>query len=307
MRKKLLFSILFAIGIIVILTLTQLRFDIPKADLIKKYAPPPSSFITIENQDLHFRDEGSGFPLVLIHGTSSSLHTWDVWTEKLKDEFRVIRMDIPAFGLTGPNENHDYSLSAYVDFVDRFLNALHIDSCHIAGNSLGGGIAWAYALKHPEKTGKLILIDPIGYATNKPPTLGFRLAATPVVKELIRYITPRFMYEQSLREVYADTSKITESLIDRYYELSLAPGNRDAFIARMNAPVENVAWNISQIKQPVLLMWGEKDQWIPASHVDSFRAAIPHLSSIVYENVGHIPMEEIPEQTAADAKRFLIE
>ena len=294
MIKKLLFSILFAFGIIVILTLSQLRFDIPKEDLIKKYAPPPSSFITIGNQDLHFRDEGNGFPLVLIHGTSSSLHTWDAWASILKEDFRIIRMDLPAFGLTGPNENHDYSLTAYVEFIDQLLKELDIDSCHIAGNSLGGGIAWAYALTHPDKVAKVILIDPIGYATNKPPTLGFRLAATPVVKELIRYVTPRFMYERSLREVYADSTKISESLIDRYYELSLAPGNRDAFIARMNAPAEKASWDISQIRQPVLLMWGKEDRWIPVSHVDSFKQVIPNASSVIYDNVGHLPMEEIP-------------
>uniref|UniRef100_UPI00404B205D alpha/beta fold hydrolase n=1 Tax=Fulvivirga sp. TaxID=1931237 RepID=UPI00404B205D len=152
--------------------------DMPLDELKALYANEESKFVDIDGMDVHYRVEGSGPTLVLLHGTSSSLHTWDAWTEILKDDFTIVRMDLPAFGLTGPNTTKDYSLVAYSQFLDKFLAAVNVDTFYLAGNSLGGGIAMNYTLDHPERVKKLILIDASGYPreAGKRPWI-FRLAS----------------------------------------------------------------------------------------------------------------------------------
>lgn len=280
--------------------------DIPKKDLIDKYANEHSAFISVDGMDIHYRVEGSGPVLVLLHGTASSLHTWDVWTEKLRDSMQVVRLDLPAFGLTGPHPTHDYSLDTYADVVLHFLDKIQVDSFSVAGNSLGGGISRKIAEKYPERVEKLILVDPGGYKVNKSLPFAFRLGRTPIVKNLISSVTPLSLFEKSIKEVYHDDSKITEELLMRYYELSLAPGNRDALVARMNQEYKPAGWKENFLKIPVLIMWGETDEWIPVSLVDSFLADIPDAQVLVYEDAGHVPMEEIPYKTAEDARKFLL-
>lgn len=304
-KKKVIFSI-FVVSFLIAAVGSQVTFDLSFETLKKKYAEPPSQFISVNDQKVHYRETGSGSPLVLLHGTSSSLHTWDIWAEELKSNYRVIRMDLPAFGLTGPNATHDYSLKAYSDFLRAFLDQVNVDTCYLAGNSLGGAIAWTFALSHPDRVKKLILIDPSGYTMERSPTLAFRLGRIPVLKNIMTYVTPRSLVEKSLKEVYGDPSKITEDVLDRYYDMTLAPGNRNALVARLNTPKSNTTQNMDRIQQPTLILWGEEDKWIPVAHADSFKRDIPHAKIITYESVGHLPMEEIPHKTAQDTRDFLI-
>ena len=152
-----------AAGVALVLALISflalVRFDIPVEELKKTYADGTSRFVPVGGMDVHYRDEGRGFPLVLIHGTAASLHTWDGWATALSGDFRVIRMDLPAFGLTGPAPDRDYRIGAYVRFIDDFLDTIGVTRCHLAGNSLGGLIAWNYALAHPAKVDRMILVD----------------------------------------------------------------------------------------------------------------------------------------------------
>jgi pimeloyl-ACP methyl ester carboxylesterase len=152
---------------ILLILLLVLAFNIqPNRDmeaLKAKYTNAESRFLELDGMQVHYRDEGQGYPIVLIHGTGASLHTWDAWTEDLKRHFRVIRMDLPAFGLTGPHPDRDYSLAQYVAFLDALAEKLNLSTFHLVGNSLGGSIAWLYAARHPEAVNKLILLDPGGY------------------------------------------------------------------------------------------------------------------------------------------------
>jgi len=141
--------------------------------------------------NVHYRDEGEGFPIVLIHGTAASLHTWDDWTDELKKTNRVIRMDLPAFGITGPNKNADYSLQAYTDFLNSFIDKLKLEKFHLAGNSLGGNIAWNYAADYPQKVEKLILVDASGLPTNKEPPSIFKMAKKSIIKKSLFICDPK--------------------------------------------------------------------------------------------------------------------
>jgi len=254
--------------------------------------------------DVHYVAEGKGDTLLLIHGTSSSLQTWDGWSDELKDDFTLVRLDLPGFGLTGPHPNHRYRIRDYVDVLYEFTDSLQLDEFTIVGNSLGGTIAWHYALRYPEQLTKMILIAPGGYPTDSEASLVFKLARNSLTASLLRHVTPRRFIRNNLKEVYYSDSLITEQLIDRYYELVLREGNREAFVHRANVQDTSRHDELSSISVPTLIQWGRYDKWISVALADSFSAHIPASEIIIYES-GHVPMEENPQETVRHAKDFL--
>ena len=208
-KKKYVF---YAVLVLLILLIKGgIYSDISVEELKKEYANEHSKFVEIDEKEVHYRDEGTGFPIVFIHGTASSLHTWNDWTTELKKKYRIIRMDLPAFGITGPNKNADYSIKSYTQFLHKFLSKINIDKFYLAGNSLGGNIAWNYTAEYPDKIKKLILVDASGLPTNKPQPAIFKMAKTPVLNSLFLYVTPKFIIKKSTEAttdnlVWANTS-----------------------------------------------------------------------------------------------------
>ncbi|WP_047415019.1 alpha/beta fold hydrolase [Cellulophaga sp. Hel_I_12] len=284
--------------------------DIPLNDLKPKYANKASSFIAVHGMDVHFRDEGDPsdpIPLVLIHGTGSSLHTFDVWAERLKKTNRVIRMDLPAYGLTGSFPDHNYSMTNYTVFLKDFLIALGIKKCILIGNSLGGQIAWNFTLEQPNTVAKLILIDAAGYPKkSKSEPVAFKVAKTPVLNKLLTYVTPRFLVRASVENVYFNTLKVTDSLVDRYFELTLRAGNRQAFVDRFKMSVDGSSLTkIKDIQQPTLILWGEKDLLIPVEYAYKFQEDLPNDTLVILNNTGHTPMEESPFESLIPVINFI--
>jgi pimeloyl-ACP methyl ester carboxylesterase len=284
--------------------------DIPLNELSATYTNAASSFLSVNGIEVHFRDEGDQadtIPIVLIHGTGSSLHTFDSWTERLKESKRVIRMDLPAYGLTGPFPDRTYSMAHYTTFLRDFLAALNIKQCVIAGNSLGGQIAWNFALEQPDMVQKLILIDAAGYPLNsKSVPIAFQLATIPVLNQLLTYVTPRFIVRTSVENVYFDKSKVTDALVKRYFELTLREGNRQAFVDRFKRSGNADAYrNISDIQQPTLILWGAEDLLIPVENAYKFQADLPNDTLVLLNNIGHTPMEESPAESLAPVLDFL--
>ena len=306
------FKIIFlvAMSFIVILILFFGYRDIPVDELKLKYASSPSAFISIDGMDVHYREEGhemDTLPLVLIHGTGASLHTFDAWTNALKRKKRVVRMDLPGFGLTGPFPEQPYSMSNYILFIEHFLKAKGIDRCILAGNSLGGVIAWQFTAKNPKMVTKLVLIDAAGYPLkSKSVPIAFTLARTPVLNRLLTFITPRFMAKASVKNVYADKTKVTDSLVDRYFELTLREGNRQALVDRMKIGIDtSFIPLIKNIQQPTLVMWGAQDLLIPLNSAYRFHNDLPNDTLVILENSGHVPMEESPDESLQVLLSFL--
>ena len=279
--------------------------DIPLAILKESYASAPSQFVPVQGLQVHLRDEGEGPVVILLHGTSSSLHTWQGWVERLSGRYRLIRIDLPGFGLTGPRPDHDYSVATQVAFLQALADTLALDGFALAGNSLGGRIAWRYALKHSQRVRGLILVDASGYPLEGNVTLAFRLAQVPVLGRLLTVITPRSLVEQSLKDVYADDSRIASELVDRYYELARRPGNREALLVMLSTDWPDDAASPAGINVPTLIMWGAEDSGIPLSHAHRFHEEIAGARLIIYPDAGHVPMEELPAATARDAGAFL--
>ena len=304
--NKFLKGLLILLGILLVAFLIFRNPDKSVGELIAIYTDEQSQWLDIDGLQVHYKKEGAGPAVVLIHGTGASLHTWDGWTEILSDSFTVYRMDIPAFGLTGPALDADYTIDAYVDFIKSFVTDQGIDSFSIAGNSLGGHIAWAYTVMHPDEVEKLILLDAAGYPHEGESTaLAFKIANNPILSPMMKYITPKSFIEKNMIQVYGDDSKISDELVTRYHDMTLRTGNRQAFIDRVHTHHEDISERIKEIECPTLIMWGTEDIWVNPEDAERFDTDIENSQLIMYEGVGHVPMEESPEVTARDVMAFL--
>ena len=300
--------------VIVILILGFVAFnwknDVSVEELKKKYANTESEFVEIDGMQVHFRDQGlatDSLPIVLIHGTGASLHTWESWVNELKNKHRIITLDLPAYGLTGPNKTGDYSQDFYVNFMENFLSKLNIKRCVLGGNSLGGSITWAFALEHPERVGKMILVDAGGYPmVSKSVPIAFQIARMPIVGNLFKYILPYAVIEKSLQNVYVHDDRITPELIERYYDLASRTGNRKAFLDRMKSSIKNDNYlKIKTLTMATLIIWGKEDGLIPLDVAEKFHEDLPNDTMIVLKDLGHTPMEEDPMKTVKAVKDFL--
>ncbi len=306
-------AILRILGAIVLLLIILIAFnyqaDVPVEKLKIKYAQPPSRFMDLREMKVHYRDEGpqsDTVPIVLLHGTSSFLQTWDACTAEWTKTHRVIRMDLPAFGLTGPDPKADYSVEGYILFLNGFLTKLNIKQFYLAGNSLGGMIAYSYAAAYPQEVYKLILIDPAGYPnTDAKGVLAFKLARTPFLNGLFKIITPRNIVQKSLEDVYGNDKLVTDSLVELYRDMTIRQGNRAAMVQRINMDYAPDTTVVKRVKMPTLLIWGELDQLIPVSHAYQFQRDLPHNKLVVLKGVGHVPMEESPQLVAPIVLDFI--
>jgi pimeloyl-ACP methyl ester carboxylesterase len=278
--------------------------------LVARWAPPPSRFVDLDGQLVHLRDVGpraDPSPLVLVHGTSSSLHTWQGWAAALQGERRVISFDLPGFGLSGPRADGDYRGDADARFVLRLLDRLGVARCTLGGNSLGGEVAWRVATLAPQRVDRLILVDAAGLATSAGSLpLGWRLAAMPGLGWFFERVLPRPLVVQGLVSVYGDPQKITDELVDRHFELTLRAGNRHALVQRLRQyePGADAA-RIAGVTQPTLILWGGRDTLIPPEVGRAFQRRIAGSELVVFDDLGHVPQEEDPPRSVAAVRRFL--
>lgn len=286
--------------------------DTDPAAMRAKYGGAGAQFIAVEDGlTVHLRDEGprDAPVLVLLHGSNASLHTWQPWVDRLSSKYRIIRLDQIGHGLTGPDPQGDYSAAEFVRTLDATLARLGVTRFALAGNSMGGWIAWNYTLAHPDKVSRLILID-AGGPPDDPNTqlpLGFRLARTPGIDRLVNVITPRSVFDASVRQSVSNQAIVTPAMVDRYWELNRYPGNREATRLRFAMWRDRARGSerLATITAPTLILWGAEDRLIPVSGAQWFADRIPGVRVIVYPGIGHLPMEEAAARSAADVDAFL--
>jgi pimeloyl-ACP methyl ester carboxylesterase len=297
------------IALIVILLLIICERDRPVEELIPLYANKDSKFMPIMGMKVHYRDEGVAtdtLPLILLHGMSSSLNTWDSVVISLKAHKRVISLDLPGFALTGPSPEMAYNFPFYSKFIDSFATRLKIKRFILAGNSLGGAISWNYALHNPSRLAKMILIDAAGYPKKgESGSLGFKLASTPVINNLLLYATPKALVRKSLETVYYDPARVTDEQVERFHDVAIREGNRKAALMIFKGSFKGNPESIKEVKTPTLILWGDKDNLIGVNNVDNFLKDIKGSKAEIYKNVGHVPMEEVPGKVAASILKFV--
>ena len=288
--------------------------DRPVQSLVARWGAPPSDFIEVNGQVVHVRDVGprqDPSPIVLIHGTGASLHTWEGWVQALQGRRRVITFDLPGFGLTGPFGGRyppdDYRGDTYARFVIDLLDALKVPRAVLGGNSLGGEVAWRVAVMAPQRVERLVLVDASGpdFEPESVP-MGFLIARTPGLNLLTEHLLPRALVAASVANVCGDPQRLTPELVDRYFELTLREGNRRALGIRLRQFVRGEhAERIGTIRQPTLILWGGRDRLIPPSVGRTFQASIPGSRLVVFDELGHVPHEEDPARTVEALRAFL--
>jgi pimeloyl-ACP methyl ester carboxylesterase len=280
--------------------------DKPRAELEAHYARPPSEFVRVAGIRLHVRDTGpkTAPPVILLHGFGSSLLTWEPWARSLSYTHRVIRYDLPGFGLTGADPTGDYSDARGIAVLGALMDTLSVQRASLVGNSLGGKIAWMFAAAHPDRVDRLVLISPDGFAS---PEFAYgKKTRVPAVAKLLPYTLPAVLLRMNLEAAYGDTRRLTPETTQRYRDMILAPGVRQAVLDRteqvMLEPPEPM---LRRVRAPPLLVWGEKDGIIPFRDAGDFLAVIPNVRLLVFPDLGHVPMEEAPARSLPPVEAFL--
>lgn len=299
------------LGLFVIFGALNYHPDIPVKELEPKYFTKESSWVELPDARMHVRLRGKGPALFLIHGSFSSLHTWNEWENILQTKFQTISIDLPGHGLTGPDLSDNYTPSHYAELVIATADKLNINQFAIAGNSLGGMVAAMVAAQNPGRVTQLILIDAAGIdpgmqgqKTSRP--LVFRIMNSSILSWISQKITPKLLVTNSLKQVYADPKRIRQGVMERYFDLLLREGNRQATVKRFQQR-GGASISFKSIHCPTLILWGQMDRWIPEQLGRQMHDSIPGSTYVVLPNVGHVPMEEVPTPSAAIALKFLQE
>lgn len=285
--------------------------DIPYAQLEAKYGNAASQYVTLPSGvRVHYRDEGprDAPAIVLVHGFAASLHAWEPWARSLKADYRVVTLDLPGHGLTQAPADYRASAATNVAVVDELTRRLAVERFVLAGNSMGGAVAWSYALAHPERLEGLVLVNAAGWPSEARSEGGpavFKLLSNPAGRVLLRNLDPRPLAERGLKQAYQDEALVTPALVDRYVELARAPGHRAILTRRAGGGGTVTPETFAAIRAPTLVMVGLKDQVIPPERSRAFASAIPGAQLITYPEGGHVPMEQMPEQSARELRVFL--
>ena len=281
--------------------------DKSKAELEKIYGSSQTAYVSALGVNLYYQDTGpskNAIPILFLHGFGASLQTWDTWAQALSDEYRVISVDLPGFGLTGEDPSGIYTDQRSVEVLEAFLKELNIPKVVLVGNSMGGKFAWQFAARYPNQVSKLVLISPDGYAS---PGIEYgKKTEVPAIADLYRYFFSRMFLVMNLKPAYANPNTLNDALVNRYYDLMLAPGVRGAILGRMQQTVlQDPVPSLSSIQVPTLLIWGEKDAFIPIRNSNDYLKVMPNAKRVSLPNIGHLPQEEQPSIGLAALKEFL--
>ncbi|MDQ3819062.1 MAG: alpha/beta hydrolase [Acidobacteriota bacterium] len=257
--------------------------------------------VTIYGAKIHYLDAGSGPVVVLLHGLGSDTRNWIFNIAPLAQRFRVIVPDQIGFGQSDkPLIN--YRIATYVDFLDAFLKELKVSRASLVGNSLGGWIAAAYTLAHPEKVERLVLVDAAGFALPKDFDTSQLMKLNPSTREGMKELVSAVFYN---KQIFLSESFISASLAAR---ISAGDGYTIRSITESIIRREDVLDNrLSAIKQPTLVVWGREDGLLPLSDGERFQKEISGARLLVLEQCGHAPPVEKAAEFNAAVMKFLSE
>jgi len=280
--------------------------DLDRAELEKRYFSSSPQIIDVDGLKVYYKETGpQGAPaLLLLHGFGSSLQAWDDWSLKLEQKYRVIRLDLPGFGLTGASPANDYSEEKDLAILTHFVDKLGLEKFSVVGHSMGGKMAWSLAASQPERVQALVLMAPDGFPETK--DIGTKPYEVPAIMGLIKYVLPKYLVQKSIEPAFVQADALNDALVNRYFDMLRAPGVRGAILERSNQTIyTDPVPRLKAIKAPTLLIWGEKDQMIPSTNAQSYANVLSNSTTVLIPKLGHLLQEEQPEKGLAAVMQFL--
>lgn len=287
--------------------------EIPFTELRAEYGLPSSkTFVASPGVNVHYTDEGrsNGRAIILVHGFAASVQAWRPWIERLKGDYRLIAIDLPGHGLTETPPGYQASLEGNAALVDALASNLGVKHFVLAGNSMGGAVSLAYAMAHPDKLDALVLVDAAGWpgdnAQSGGPPEFVGLLNNGLGRLFIKMVDPHMFAVDGLKSAYVDKSLVTDELVDRYVDLAMAQGHRDVLLTQRSQPARRwTTHDFHNIDVPTLVMVGAKDALIPPADGKAIANAIPGAYLVSYPEGGHLPMEQLPDETVRTLRAFL--
>lgn len=266
----------------------------------------------IDGRAVNYVELGSGPPILFVHGLSGS---WQNWLEQLlpfSEDHRVVAVDLPGFG-ESEMPRDTISISGYGSFVDRFMDAIGMEAATIVGNSMGGFIGLELGISYPARVERLVLVSAAGLSIEKRRNepllklmyLGENVAqwATARVVGRSREMAGRPRGRRAIMWfVTPHAERLAPEFVIEQTKGAGKPGFLPALDALTDYPIRD---RLDDIECPVLIVWGEKDLLVPVKDAYTFDELIPDSKLIVYEDVGHCAMFEVPERFNADLRAFL--
>ena len=311
MIKKLL-RLLLALMAIAAIALTVFWFARPadvSFDEVRASVPNSaySHFADVDGVRVHYQEKGTGTPLILIHGFSSSTYSWKDLFEPLSKSFRVIAVDLKGFGFSSKPDG-DYTRRAQAILVGHLLDYLKIEKAWLAGNSMGGEVSLNFALQNPARVAGLILIDSAGVSVPGGNSLTPGYVRVPVVGPVLiaLALTSDRLVRQGLEKSFYDDAKITDERVAAYYRpLTTRGGQLAAGRARMQAGQFPIEPDLNRIRVPTLIIWGAEDALIPLAAGRKMNSLIKDSKLVIIEKCGHVPQEELPERVFDEMTKFI--
>ncbi len=312
-------GIIFLILIFIVIY-NSIYFDIPKNEIVSKYAKGASEFIELDDGSLiHIRDEGNkdGKIIVMVHGFNGSLFNYEPLIPYLSERYRILSLDLPAHGLTGAVKSDIYSHEAFENVIKEVVKIQGVDEFYLIGHSMGGMIAWRYVLNNIKQIKGLVIIGSpfVGsekeyndfQSVNAPPA-AFKLLDTALFREMLKYVTPRLLVKEGISQTVFDQSIVTHDLVDQFHDIILMDGTREAIGKLIISHEDNFIADPSILRKiniPTLVLHGEEDNLVDIRFVSHFVEQIPDVKLISYPRVGHMPPMEIPIQLSKDIQNFV--
>ncbi len=279
-------------------------------EILAKYSDADSRFVVLEGADgirVHYKDQGAGPAVLLIHSSFGDLKDWDPWVAVLSRSYRVVRLDLPAFGLTGPVPSGNYSIDRYLTLVDALMDHLGIERFAVVGASYGGLVAFRYAATRLERVQALVLANSAGVEYGG--RGGTKERVRPAIREFKPEVRTTAATEAALNTVVNDPARITPEFVARKTDYANVIGrDREAFVATQMYERGNPERVLSHVRAPALVLWGGNSRGLSAETAQLFVDYMKNVKSarkIVYDGGGHLLHIERPDQTVADVKQFL--
>lgn len=268
-----------------------------------------SHFAEIDGVRLHYQEKGTGTPLVLLHGFTSSTYSWKDVFEPLSKNFHVIAIDLKGFGFSEKPDG-DYTRRAQALLVSHLLDHLKIEKTWLCGNSMGGEVSLNFALQNPQRVAGLVLIDSAGISVNGGDSFAPRYLLVPVVGRILTALSLATdkLVREGLEKSFYDDTKITDERVAYYYRpLQTRSGQLAALRARTQAGQLPIEQDLSKVNARTLIIWGAEDALIPLPAGRKLNSLIKDSKLVIIQKCGHVPQEEMPAPVLDEMTKFIEE